>query len=103
MRVAIPHNLGKDEVRNRIRSRSGEIAGFLPGGIADVHTDWPSDDRMTLAVGAMGQHITGHIDVEEEQVVFVVDLPPALSFVEPMVKSAIRSKGEKMLEGPNKN
>lgn len=98
MRIAIPHTLGKDEVRRRLKARSGEIAGFIPGGMADVRTEWPSDDRMTMAISAMGQHMGAQIDIEETQLVFVVDLPPALSFVEPMVAAAIREKGMKLLK-----
>lgn len=97
MRVVIPHDLGKDEVRRRLKGRSHEIANFIPGGMADVQVAWPSEDRMNLNVGAMGQSIDGHIDIEERQVVFVVNLPPALSFVEPMVQSGIEAKGRKLL------
>lgn len=97
MRVAIPHAIGKDEARRRISSRSHEIADFIPGGIAQVSTGWPSEDRMTLNVGAMGQSITGAVDIEDSQVVFTVDLPPALSFVEPMIQGAISAKGRKLL------
>ena len=100
MRVAIPHQLGREEVRRRIRGGSHQIADFIPGGFAEVHTGWQGEDRMTLAVGAMGQSITGHIDIEDDQVIFVVELPPALSFVEPIVASAIRDKGQKMLSAP---
>ena len=98
MRVPIPHDLPKDEVRRRLSSRSHEIANFIPGGMADVTTDWPNEDTMTLGVRAMGQGINGRVLIEERQVVFEVDLPPALSFVEPMVAGAIRQKGTKLLE-----
>lgn len=98
MRVPIPHQLGKDEVRRRLKSREHEIAGFVPGGMAEVATAWPDDDTMHLTVKAMGQGINGQIIIEDAQVIFEVNLPPALSFVEPMVANAIRSKGHKMLE-----
>jgi hypothetical protein len=98
MRVAIPHNHGKDEVRRRLSSRSGEIGQFIPGGFADVQTTWPSEDRMAMAVRAMGQHMNAHVEIEEHQVVFIVDLPPALGFVEPIVSAAIRDKGTKLLK-----
>jgi hypothetical protein len=97
MRVAIPHTIGKDEARRRISSRSHEIADFIPGGVADVSTGWPSEDKMTLFVGAMGQTIAGAIDIEDNQVIFTVDLPPMLSFVEPMIQGAITAKGRKLL------
>lgn len=36
MRIPIPHKLGRAEARQRLHSRSGEIAGLMPGGMADV-------------------------------------------------------------------
>ncbi len=97
MRAAIPHQLPRDEVRRRLRTRSHEIANFIPGGMAQVETDWPGEDRMNLSVAALGQAITGHVIIEDTQVVLDLVLPPALSFMEPMVKSAIESKGPKLL------
>ena len=98
MRVPIPHALPKEEVRHRLSSRSHEIRDFIPGGMAQVATAWPNEDTMTLDVRAMGQGITGRVLIEEHQVVFEVDLPPALAFVEPIVAGAIRKKGTKLLE-----
>lgn len=98
MRVPIPHDLPRQEVRNRLSSRSHEIANFVPGGMAQVETAWPNEDTMTLAVRAMGQGINGRVLIEERQVVFEVDLPAALSFVEPMIAGAIRQQGTKLLE-----
>ncbi|OBX19430.1 hypothetical protein A9995_06620 [Erythrobacter sp. QSSC1-22B] len=97
MRVPIAHELPREEVRRRLHERSHEIASFVPGGMADVTTAWPNEDLMTLAVRAMGQGIDGRIIIEDHQVVFEVDLPLALSFVEPMVAGAIRDKGQKLL------
>jgi hypothetical protein len=100
MEVAIPHQLGRDEVRNRLRSRSHTIADGIPGGMAQVSTAWPSEDRMTLDIAAMGQALTGYIDVQDAQVVLHVDLPPALGFLEPIVEGAIRQQGHKLLAAP---
>ena len=100
MQVAIPHQLGREEVRRRLKGSSHEIAGAIPGGMADVATDWPSDDRMNMAIQAMGQSMNGYIDIGDDQVVFYMDLPPALSFIEPIVEGAIRKGGQKMLAPP---
>ena len=100
MEVAIPHQLGRDEVRNRLRSRSHMIADGIPGGMAQVTTGWPSEDRMTLDIAAMGHALTGHIDVEDSQVVLHMELPPALGFLKPIVEGAIRQQGHKLLAGP---
>lgn len=98
MRVPIPHDLPREEVRRRLSSRSHEIVNFIPGGMAKVTTAWPDEDTMTLAVAAMGQGIDGRVIIEERQVVFEVNLPPALAFVEPMVAGAIRKQGTRLLE-----
>ncbi|WP_428028071.1 polyhydroxyalkanoic acid system family protein [Altererythrobacter sp.] len=98
MRIALPHDLGREEVRRRLKSRSHEIVDHIPGGIAQVDTSWTGEDRMNLAVGAMGQQVTGHVDIEESQVVFEVTLPAALSFVQPIIEGAIRSNAQKLLE-----
>ncbi|WP_375289155.1 polyhydroxyalkanoic acid system family protein [Qipengyuania sp.] len=98
MRVPISHDLPKEEVRRRLSSRTHEIANFVPGGMADVTTSWPDEDTMQLGVRAMGQGIEGRVLIEDHQVVFEIDLPPALSFVEPMVAGAIRKQGTKLLE-----
>ncbi len=98
MRVAVPHQLEREVVRERLRDRSHEIADHIPGGMAEVHTRWPSEDRMDMTISAMGQDLQAHVDIEDSQLVFEVDLPPALSFIEPMVSGAIRQQGQKLLE-----
>jgi hypothetical protein len=100
MEVAIPHALGKETARERLRTRGHLIGENIPGGMAEVSTEWPSEDRMVMSVSAMGQTLNAHVDIEDRQVVFVVDLPPALSFVKPIIEGAIRSQGEKMLALP---
>jgi len=98
MRVALPHELGKDEVRRRLKERSHEIADYVPGGMAQVTTCWAGDDCMTLNVTTMGQSIDGRVEIEDDQVIFAVELPPALSFVRGMIEGAIRKNGTKLLE-----
>ena len=97
MRIPIPHKLGRDEARRRLRERSDEIAGLFPGMGAAVEVAWPSEDRMAVAVTVMGQTVAGHVDVEDNAVVFDIALPMALSFVEPVIRSAIEAKGRKLL------
>ncbi|QYU70147.1 polyhydroxyalkanoic acid system family protein [Leptolyngbya sp. 15MV] len=97
MRVAIPHELDRAVVRERLRSRSHEIADHVPGGMAQVETEWTSEDRLALTVKAMGQQLKGGIEIEERQLVIDLDLPPALSFVEPMIAGAIRQQTQKLL------
>jgi len=70
---------------------------LIPGS-GDVHAEWPGEDRMTMKISAMGQSINTVIDVEEEHVIFQLDLPLGLSFVEPMIRGVIAQKGHKLLK-----
>ncbi|MXO52327.1 hypothetical protein GRI42_13520 [Erythrobacter gaetbuli] len=100
MRVPIAHELPKEEVRRRLSDHSHEIAEVVPGGMADVAVSWANEDTMNVDVTTMGQTLKSRVLVEDKQVVFEVDIPLALSFVEPMIKGAIKSKGEKLLAPP---
>jgi len=101
MQVAIPHQLTREEVRRRLRANSHRMAEGIPGGMAQVNTDWPSEDRMRLSISAMGQVVDGHIDIEDTQVVFVATLPPALGFIQPLVEGAIRQQAPRLLGPPS--
>ncbi|WP_338242722.1 polyhydroxyalkanoic acid system family protein [Aurantiacibacter hainanensis] len=100
MDIEIPHDLGREEVRRRLSQNSHRIADNIPGGMAEVQTNWPTEDRMTMSINAMGQVLQGHIDVEDEKVIFHMVLPPALGFLQPMIDAAIRDQGQRMLEAP---
>ncbi len=97
MRVAVPHSLGREEVRSRLKGRIHELADVIPGGMADVSSHWPNDDRMDLTVVAMGQTVAGNIVIEDATVTVDIALPLALSFVEPMIRGAIERNSRKLL------
>ncbi len=101
MEVAIPHQLGREEARRRLRENGHKMGEGIPGGMAQVQTRWASEDRMEMAISALGQTLAGHIDVGETEVLLSIDLPPALAFVEPIVAGAIREQGQKMLAPPS--
>lgn len=100
MEVAIPHELTREEVRRRLRENSHRIGDSVPGGMADIETSWPSDDRMDMSISAMGQSMNGYVDIQDRQVVFNIDLPLALSFIKPVVEGAIQDQGRKLLAPP---
>jgi hypothetical protein len=97
MRIAVPHTLGREEVRRRLHERLPEVSDLFPSGLAQVEAGWAGEDRATLMIRAMMQEVSGSIDIEDTQLVFTVNLPPALSFIEPMIRGAIEDKGRKLL------
>jgi hypothetical protein len=101
MEVAIPHGLGREEARRRLRENSHKMAEGFPGGMAEVTTRWAGEDRLEMAISALGQSLTGHIDVADTQVLLSIELPAALNFVKPLIEGAVREQGRKMLAPPS--
>lgn len=100
MQVAIPHSLGREEVRRRLQGGGSRIEDAIPGGMARITTEWVDQDTLALNINAMGQVLAGRIAIEDAQVLFDVDLPLALGFIKPMVEGAIQQAGQKLLAPP---
>ncbi|MHA7821036.1 MAG: polyhydroxyalkanoic acid system family protein [Erythrobacter sp.] len=98
MKVSLPHSLGAEEVRRRMHEHGHEIGNYFPPGMATVETSWPHDDRMDLAIIAVGQRIEGGIDVFEDKVDIELDLPAMLGFLRGTIEGAVRKHGGKLLE-----
>lgn len=97
MRVTLPHTLGKDEVRRRMRKHADEIGSFFPAGLAKVTTDWPNEDRMTIAAQVMGQTIPGGVDIRDTEVVIEMDLPLLFSVMKAPLEAAVKKEGGRLL------
>lgn len=97
MRVTLPHDLTKDEVRRRMHKHADEIGSFFPPGLAKVTTDWPSEDRMTITAVVMGQTIPGGVDVRDSDVVIEMDLPLLFSVMKGPLEAAVKKEGGRLL------
>jgi len=100
MQIDLPHQLGQVEAKRRIQSRLGDLAGYMPGGVAEVRSAWPEDYRMALNVAAMGQQVAATIDVGEQVVRLNLELPMMLRFASGAIEAAIQRKGGELLLGP---
>jgi hypothetical protein len=96
--IDIPHKLGKAGARERLRTRAGELASHIPGGMADVRSSWPGEDEMALEIAAMGQTMSARLEVEEALVRVHLILPPMLGLFSGVISSAVRESGTHLLE-----
>lgn len=94
--IDIPHTLGRDEARRRLRDRIGELGEHIPGGAA-VESNWPGDYRMNLVVKAVLQTVHATLDVEERNVRCELWLPAWLALFANRIKSLAREKGGELL------
>ncbi|QDH33087.1 polyhydroxyalkanoic acid system family protein [Porphyrobacter sp. YT40] len=97
MRVVLPHDLTKEEVRARMHKHGEEIGGFFPPGLAKVMTEWPSEDRMSITAVVMGQTIPGGVEVRDNDVVIEMDLPLLLGVMRGPLEAAVRKEGGRLL------
>jgi hypothetical protein len=95
--IDLPHRLGADEAKRRMQNGIGKLAEHIPGGSADVESRWEAD-RMHLRVRAMGQEVSGHIDVMETKVHLELMLPAMLAMFAGKIEGLLASKGGELLE-----
>lgn len=94
--VTIPHQLGREGAKQRLRSGLEKARGQLAGVNAVVEETW-TDDGMDLRVVAIGQTVNGRILVAEEHVRVEVDLPWVLAMLAEKVTSRIEKHGALLL------
>ena len=97
MRVRLPHDLDRAEVRRRLEERKGEITEYFPEGMATLKSDWRDDDHMDFSVAIAGQKIGGAVDIADDHVVISVALPLLLSFLEGKVERSVKKEGTRLL------
>jgi hypothetical protein len=97
--IDLPHTLGRDEARSRMKARTGDLPNHIPGGVADVRSSWPEDYQMALSVAALGQTVSGTLDVEDRRIRISLELPPMLRFASGAIEAAVQRKGRELLLG----
>jgi putative polyhydroxyalkanoate system protein len=95
--VSIPHQHGKAEATRRLRDGMGQLKSQFGDKLASIEQRWEGD-RMNFNVGAMGQTVTGHVDVMDDSVRVEVNLPRLLQMVANKAKTLIQKQGTLMLE-----
>lgn len=100
--VDVPHRLGRAKARERMKARVGDLAGHIPGGMADVSSSWPSEDQMRLDIKALGQEVSARLEVQDSLVRVHLVLPAMLGFFEGAISSAVKEGGTRLLEDKSK-
>ena len=92
----IPHKLGRDAAKARIGGGIGKLADLFPGGAAvDQRLE---GDVMHFTVSAMGQKVASRLEVFEDKVHAVVDLPPMLALFASKIREKLAREAPKLLK-----
>lgn len=95
--VTISHELGKEQAKERIQNSLGQIRAQIAPYVTLVEDRWIGD-RLAFDVIAMGQTVTGGIEVFDAFVRIEIELPGLLGFLGSLVTAPIREAGTKLLE-----
>ena len=96
--VTIPHRLTQAEARARLQKGIADLKAQHAQAIAQVDERWEGE-RMSFRLTAMGQAITGRVEVQPSAVKLDVDLPWLIAMLADKIRPRIESEGRKMLEG----
>jgi Putative polyhydroxyalkanoic acid system protein (PHA_gran_rgn) len=95
--VSIPHQLGKDEAVRRLKSGLGGVRTNY-GHLFSIDQEVWTGDTLQFRVSAIGQAVSGTIDVAEDHVTLQVYLPWLLAKIAEAVQPLIRKEGTLLLE-----
>lgn len=91
----IPHKLGRDAAKQRLTGGFGKLTDYIPGSSVTEHR-WDGD-TLTFTLEAMGQRVGAKMDVFDDKVHAVFDLPPMLAMFAGKVRDQIAKGGQKLL------
>ena len=95
--VMIPHNLGKEEAIRRLKAGIANIHEQFGDKLTRVEDKW-TGDHLDFRVSALGQGVSGALDVANDQVRLELQLPWLLSVFAEKAKGLIQKQGTLMLE-----
>ncbi len=99
MTVSVPHKLGRDEARRRIEQGFGQLERQMTGGMGVVACQqrWEGD-RLHFEAGALGQKMTGRLDVSEDSMRIEIDLPEILAALAERIAGKLKETSRQLLE-----
>jgi hypothetical protein len=95
--VSIPHQLGKDEAVRRLKSGFGGVRTNY-GHLFSIQEETWTGETLQFRVSAIGQVVSGTIDVADDHVTLQVYLPWLLAKVAEAIQPLIRKEGTLLLE-----
>jgi hypothetical protein len=98
--VTVPHQLSREEAKSRVKGGMGQVRQQLAPFVGTMEESW-TEDRMEFRLTAVGQNISGRLEVMDEAVRVEVELPWMLRLLGETLQKRIGKQGKLMLENKN--
>ena len=95
--VTIPHELGKAEARRRLEAGFADMSRHLGGSVGALSQRWEGD-QLSFALQAIGQQVTGFVDVADRSVRIELVLPGVLGLIASKIRGRLQKEGQILLE-----
>jgi Putative polyhydroxyalkanoic acid system protein (PHA_gran_rgn) len=96
--VAVPHDLTPAEVKRRLVHALDDARKKHAELLKDTRETWPTENQMDFVAHAMGQRISGSIEIGTTHVQVSVTLPMLLAIFASKLKPQIKAEGQKLLK-----
>jgi len=97
--IILPHKLGRAEARARVEASLGRFRDQMgKAGMGKIQHAWAENDRLGFHAQALGQSITGRIDVRDSDIKIEVDLPGILGAFADKIAGKLKKEGALLLE-----
>ncbi len=95
--INVPHKLTREDARRRIDSGFAKVQEQVTGKTLEMEQSWQGD-TMQFTAAAMGQNITGRLNVEDTQVKIEVDLPWILAKLSGAFSDKLKKQTQLLLD-----
>jgi len=95
--VTIEHGSSKETVKAKLDASLGEIRARLGALVGSIEQQW-AGDALTFRLAAMGQAISGRIDVGDRLVRIEVQLPGLLGYLGDRIAGRVQREGMALLD-----
>lgn len=95
--ATVSHTLGREAAKRRIAGSLDRIRAQLATVARGIEESW-TGDRLDFRLTALGQAISGHLDVFDDYVRVEIMLPGMLGFLGNRISSRVQDFGIKLLD-----
>jgi predicted lipid carrier protein YhbT len=95
--LSLPHNLTQDEARSRIQKAIADARRTHGAKLSSVEEKW-TGNHLDFRLTAMGQTVSGRMDVQAKDVKLEVDLPMILAMFAGRFQKQVEAEGRKLLD-----
>ena len=96
IKISIPHKLGADEAKKRIKNLISDAQQQLGNKVSDVKESW-TDNRGDFSFRAMGFSVSGTLKVEPTTADLEINLPFAALPLKGRVEKEISNRAKELL------